>query len=117
MISLGVIQEVWGRLRDFLVTQRLFEFTEMETYPIPTITRILCRLSKAKYVTSIGFSDPFWQVELDHDSRPKTAFSITGSEYFQYTRMSFRLCNSTVTLEKLVDKFLFIQRNKLNEMV
>lgn len=95
-----------GNVRICLDARKLNALTVKDAYPHPQINRILGQISGTKILSSIDFSDAFLQVPLDHDSRPKTAFAVSGRGLFQYKRMPFGLCNSGATLCRLVDNVI-----------
>ena len=95
-----------GKVRLCLDARKLNAVTTKDAYPQQQINRILAQLQGTKVLSAKDFSDAFLQVELDEESRPKTAFSISGKGYFAYSRMPFGLCNSGATLCRLVDKVL-----------
>lgn len=72
-------------------------------YPQQNINRILGRLKGNKYLTALDMNDALYQIELDEDSRPKTAFSVPSLGTFMYRRMPMGLCNSGATLCELID--------------
>lgn len=95
-----------GKIRLCIDARKLNEVTHKDAYPIQQMNRILSQLTGTKILSSIDFSDAYHQVELDIDSQPKTAFSISGKGHFVYCRMPFGLCNSGATLCRLVDRVI-----------
>ena len=95
-----------GKVRLCLDARKLNAVTKKDAYPQQQINRILAQLQGTRVLSAIDFSDAFLQVELDLESRPKTAFSISGKGYFAFSRMPFGLCNSGATLCRLVDQVL-----------
>lgn len=118
MLKLGVIEEAdseWanplvvvrkssGKVRLCLDARGLNSVTVKDPYPLPHIGRILAQLRTTKYLSSIDLSDAFWQIPLDNDSKPKTAFIVPGRGHYQFNRLPFGLCNSAQTLCKAIDK-------------
>lgn len=45
-------------------------------------------------------------MEVEPEDRPKTAFTICDSEFWQFKVMPFGLCNSGATFVKLMEKVL-----------
>jgi len=98
-----LVKKPTGEYRFCFDGRSLNEVTEPDPYPMPDINRILCMLRGAKYISSIDLRKAFWQVPLDPESRPKTAFSIIGKGLFQFRVMPFGLCNAAQTQQRLVD--------------
>lgn len=95
-----------GKIRLCIDARKLNALTIKDAYPQPQLNRILGQLSGTQILSSIDFSDAYHQVELDEDSKLKTAFSVSGKGFFAYARMPFGLCNSGATLCRLVDQVL-----------
>jgi len=55
--------------------------------------------------TNINMKHAYFQVFLDEESRPKTAFTVNGRQY-EYCRMTMGLCNSAQTWQHLLTKVL-----------
>ena len=51
----------------------------------------------------------YWQVEVEPEDRPETAFTICDSEFWQFIIkvMPFGLCKSGATYVKLMEKVLY----------
>lgn len=101
-----VVRKPTGKVRLCLDARKLNAVTAKDAYPQPQINRILAQLTGTRILSSIDFSDAYHQVELDEESKLKTAFSISGKGFFAYSRMPFGLCNSGATLCRLVDRVL-----------
>lgn len=118
MLSLNVIEEsqsAWnspvvlvrkanGKARLCLDSRLLNQATVKDAYPMPIIDGIIGRLGETHYISSIDLKDAFWQIELDQESRDKTAFTVPGRPLYQFCRMPFGLCNSPQTMCRLMDK-------------
>jgi hypothetical protein len=73
-------------------------------YPLPNISHILDNLGNAKYLSSLDIRSAYWEIPLEKDSRPLTAFSVAGRGQFQFKRMPFGLHSATGTFQALVDR-------------
>lgn len=117
MIELGVIQEsssAWsspvtvvskanGKSRLCLDARKLNDATVKDAYPMPKISSILSRLNETYFISSIDLKDAFWQIELDENSRDKTAFTIPGRPLYEFVRMPFGLWNAAQSMCRLMD--------------
>lgn len=101
-----VVRKPTGKVRLCLDARKLNAVTAKDAYPQPQINRILAQLTGTRVLSSIDFSDAYHQVELEEESKLKTAFSISGKGFFAYSRMPFGLCNSGATQCRLVDRVL-----------
>jgi transposase InsO family protein len=120
MISLGVIERSvssWGhpivpvrktsgKMRLCLDSRKLNEVTAHDPYPLPHLHRILGRLEKSNYLSTVDLSDAFWQIPLDKASKEKTAFVVPSRGLFQFTRLPFGLKNSPMALARCMDRVL-----------
>lgn len=120
LLALGVIEESnsdWalnavpikkpnGSIRLCLDARKLNTRTKRDAYPLAHVGRILGRLGKTRYLSTIDLKDAFLQIPLCPESKPLTAFCIQGRGMFQYTRLPFSLTNSPATLSRLMDKIL-----------
>lgn len=120
MLKLGVIEESessWsspivlvkksnGKSRLCLDSRALNEVTKKDAYPLPKIDGHLGRLANTKYISKIDLKDAFWQIELDKESREKTAFSIPGRPLYHFRVMPFGLCNAAQSMCRLMDKVI-----------
>jgi transposase InsO family protein len=94
-----------GSLRFCVDFRELNAATIRDVYPIPRIDDTLDQLHAAKYFTSLDLKSGFWQIELDDESRPKTAFT-SHAGLFQFKVMPFGLTNAPATFQRLMDLVL-----------
>ena len=94
-----------GTLRFCVDYRALNEVTRKDAYPIPRIDDILEHLQGAKYFCHLDLASGYWQVKVDEESVPKTAFCIPGGLY-EFTVMPFGLCNAPPTFQRLMNTIL-----------
>lgn len=74
--------------------------------PLQNIEGILSKIDQTVYISSVDLKHGFWQIELDEDSRPYTAFTVPGRPLYQFRVMPFGLCNAAQRLCRLMDKMI-----------
>ena len=94
-----------GTIRFCVDYKALNKITVKDKYPLPYPTKALARLRGMKYFTVIDLAAGFWQIELDDESKLKTAF-ICKQGLFQFNTMPFGLTNAPATLQRLMDEVL-----------
>ena len=94
-----------GSLKFCIDFRQLNAVTIRGVYPIPRIDDTLDQLQHAKYFTSMDLRSGFWQIELDPNSRDKTAF-ISHADLFRFRFMPFGLTNAPATFQSLMDLVL-----------
>ena len=72
------------------------------SYPLPLIDDILSLLGNARYFTALDLKSGYWQVQLDEDSKEKTAFACHRG-LFQFNVMPFGLSNAPAVFQELMN--------------
>ena len=75
------------------------------TYPIPRIDEVMDRLAGSTIYCSLDANSGFWQMELDEESKKKTAFSTPDGK-FHYNRMPFGYINAPAEFQSMMDRIL-----------
>ena len=77
-----------------------------DTYSLPRITETLDCLNGAKWFTSLDLKAGYWQVVLDEDSMPLTAFTVGPLGFYESKRMPFGLTNAPALFQWLMETCL-----------
>ena len=85
--------------------RKLNNITVFDAEPMPNPDSIFSKLTGKRYVTKIDLSKGYWQVPMEDESKPLTAFS-TPSGLFQFRTMPFGLVNAPATFSRLMRKLL-----------
>ena len=86
-----------GSLRFCIDLRKLNAWTVKDAYSIPCIKDALDSLNGACIFTSLDLKSGYWQVELDEESIPLTAFTVGPLGFYECIRMPFRLANAPAT--------------------
>ena len=76
-----------------------------DVYPLPRVDDIFDTLGDTKYFSSLDLCSGYCQIELDPESRPKSAF-VTHRRLHEFVRLSFGLCNGPSTFQRLMEVVL-----------
>lgn len=86
--------------------RRLNQVTFKDSYPLPRISDIIDTMSGSQYFSTIDLLSGCWQIELEPETREKTAFIINPGGLFEFTKMPFGLCNAPATFQRLMESIL-----------
>jgi hypothetical protein len=74
-------------------------------FPLPQIDNTLDTLARANWFSNLDPKNGYWWVDLRRDNKEKAAF-LMGQGLWQFTVMSFALCNVPVTCKLLIETIL-----------
>lgn len=98
-----IVKKKDGKPRFCNDCRKLNEASEKDAYPLPYISHILDQLRQANYFSTIDLKQGYWQVPLTPESKPLTAFTVSGRDLFQYRVMPFGLHSTPATFQPLLD--------------
>ena len=73
--------------------------------PLPRIDDTLDTLSGSQWFSTLDLISGYWQVEVDPQDKPKTAFA-TPDGLFEFNVMPFGQCNAPATFQRLMNMVL-----------
>ena len=73
---------------------------------LPHIEESLDLFCGTVILTSLDLKSRYWQVELDEDSIPSTAFTVGPLQFYKYLQMTFGLTNAPATFQHLMENCL-----------
>ena len=80
--------------------------TKKDSYPLLWIQEALKSMVSAVHFSTMDFKSGFWQVKMAPDSQQYTAFTAGNLGFYEFTHMSFGLCNAQVTFQHLMQNML-----------
>ena len=94
-----------GSQRFCVDLRRVNAVTVRDSYPIPSIQGIFDTLNGSSVFTTLDLRSGYWQVDLDAESIPKTAF-VCHRGLFEFLRLPFGLTNAPGQFQRLMDYVL-----------
>ena len=95
-----------GSLHFCINLQKLNARTIKDAYSLPRIEESLDCLNGASIFTSLDLKSGYWQVELDDESIPLTAFTVGPLGFYKCVHMPFGLTNAPATFQHLMESCL-----------
>ena len=99
------IRKKCGGLRLVVDFRKLNEITKTDNFPIPIIDDMLANMSGCKYFTSLDLTSGYYQVEMDSESKEKTAF-IVDNKLLEFNRLPFGLKNAPGLFQRIMQQVL-----------
>ena len=85
--------------------RRLNQRTRRDAYPLPRIDDLLRSVKGAKFFSCLDLARGYWQVPLDPQSAPLTAFTTESGSY-EFVVLPFGLTNAPPSFQRMMDKVL-----------
>lgn len=101
-----LVKKPSGKYRFCVDYRRVNAVSEKDAYPMHQINAILEKLRNASYISTIDLKNGYWQVPLEKDSRPITAFTVPGLGLFHFKVMPFGLHTAPATFQRLLDTII-----------
>ena len=93
-------------LRFCIDLRQLNERTVKDAYSLPQIDETLDSLQGSQWFSSLDLKSGYWQVEMDKESKPLTAFTVGMLGFYECKRMPFGLTNAPATFQRLMETCL-----------
>ena len=101
-----LVQKKDGGLRFCIDLRKLNEQTINDAYSLPWIDETLDSLQGSQWFSSLNLKSGYWQVEMDEESKPLTAFTVGLLVFYECERMPFGLTNAPATFQRLMETCL-----------
>ena len=91
-----------GSVRFCVDFRKVNERSTKDAYPLPKISMCLDSLAGARYFSTLDLQSGYWQIALEEDDIPKSAF-ITKYGLYEYTKMPFGLASAGATFQQVME--------------
>ena len=95
-----------GGLRFCIDLCKLNNRTDKDGYSLPHIEDTLDCLHGAEWFSTLDLKSGYWQVELEEDAKPLTAFTMGPLGFWECECMPFGLTNAPATFQRLMESCL-----------
>ena len=92
-----LVQKKDSSLRFCIDLRKLNNWTIKDAYSLPHIDKTLDSLQSSQWFSSLDLKSGYWQVEMDEESKPLTAFTVGLLGFYKCERMPFGLTNAPAT--------------------
>ena len=103
ILSVSVTRQKDGKPRFYIDFRRLNNVTKRDAYPLPQVNVPLDTLRGARYLSTIDLKNGYCPVPLTEESKPLTAFRVSGRGSYEFNVMPFGLHSAPSTFQRLLD--------------
>ena len=101
-----LFQKKDSSLRFCIDLRKLNNQTIKDAYLLPHIDETLDSLQWFQWFSSLNLKSGYWQVKMDEESKPLTAFTVGPLGFYECKRISFGLTNDPATFQRLMETCL-----------
>ncbi|KAH9151360.1 hypothetical protein AeRB84_006009, partial [Aphanomyces euteiches] len=100
-----MIRKPDGSIRFCIDYRKLNDVTIKDRYPMPRVDDLLDVVGKSKYFSTMDVASSYWNVRMEEESIPKTAF-VCKFGLYEWLVMPFGLCNAVPQFERRMEDVL-----------
>ena len=104
--AMVLVRKKDGGLRFCIDMRKLNNRTIKDGYSLPRIEDTLDCLHGAKWFSTLDLKSGYWQVELEEETMPLTAFTLGPPGFWECECMPFGLTNAPATFQRLMESCL-----------
>ena len=101
-IAVVLVWKKEGGLSFSIDLRKLNNWTVKDAHLLPQIDKTLDSLQGSQWFSPLDLKSGYWQVEMDEESKPLTAFTVGLLRFYECKRMPFRLTNAPATFQRLI---------------
>ena len=94
-----------GETRFCVDYRKLNKVTKRDSFPLPLIESTLDALGGSQCFTTLDLLSGYWQIEVNQESKEKTAFTTFGGLY-EFNVLPFGLTNAPSSFQRLMESVL-----------
>ena len=101
-----LVQKKDGSLRFCIDLRKLNNQTVKDAYSLSQTDETLDSLQGSQWFSSLDLKSGYWQVKMDEERKPLTAFTVGPLGFYECKRMPFGLTNAPATFQRLMETCL-----------